>query len=111
MILSYNCRCLASQPKKLALRELVKCYDPNVLRLQETLGLGIEVVGSISRMFLVWGFQAMDAHGRLGGLALGIKSGRLKEISSWGFENALVMEVNSNELCYFILLLNFYGHG
>ena len=109
IILSYNCRGLASQPKKLALRELMKSYDPDVLMLQETLGLGVEVVGTLSRMFIGWGFHALDAHEISGRLVLGIKSGRLKEISSWGFENSLAMEVYSNELCHPILLLNVYG--
>ena len=71
----------------------MKSYEPKVLMLQETLGMGEEVVRTLYRIFLGWTFQALDAQGRSGGLAMGIKSGRLKEISSWGFENALAMEV------------------
>ena len=35
--------------------------------------------------------------------------GRLKELSSWGFENSLAMELYSNELCHPLLILNVYG--
>ena len=76
IILSYNYMGLASQPKKLVVTELMKSYDPNVLMLEENLGLGDEVIGSLSRMLQKWGFQALDSHGRFRGLVLEIKSKR-----------------------------------
>ena len=39
----------------------MKSYEPKVLMLDETLGVGEEVVGDFSRMFLGWSFQALDA--------------------------------------------------
>ena len=109
IILSFNCRGLASQPKKLALRELVKSQNPDVMLIQENLGQGEEVKGILSRMFPGWVFQALDAHGRFGGLVTRYNSGRIKELSTWGFENSLAMELYSNELYHPILLLNVYG--
>ena len=109
IILSYNCRGLVSQPKKIVLRELMKSHNPDVLLLQETMGQGEEVNGILSRMFHGWVFQALDAHGRSGGLSMGIKSAKMKEFSSWGSENSLALEVYSKKICHPLLLLNVYG--
>ena len=109
IFLSYNCRGLASQPKKLVLRELVKAYNPDVILMQETLGQGGEVKGSLSKIFPGWIFHALDANGRSGGVASRYKVGKFKEISSWGFKNSLAIELYSNEFCHPFLLLNVYG--
>ena len=78
IFISYNCRGLASQPKKLALRELVRVHSPDVLMLQETLGKGEEVIGLLTKLLPGWLFQTLDANGRNGGVVTGYKAGNLR---------------------------------
>ena len=98
ILLSYNCRGLASQPKKLALRDLIRTYNPEILMLQETLGKGEDIIALLSKMLPGWLFQALDANGRSGGVVTSYKAGNLREIFAWGFENSLVLELYSKEL-------------
>jgi len=56
IFLSCNCRGLASKPKKLALKEIVHRYNPDVLLLQETLGRGEEVTKVLSTLLPGWNF-------------------------------------------------------
>ena len=51
---SYNSRVLASMPKKIALKELMKLHTPDVLFIQETLGQGEEVLDTLTKMFPGW---------------------------------------------------------
>lgn len=67
ILLSYNCRGLASHPKKLALRDLIRQNNPDILMLQETLGKGEKIIDLLSKLLLGWVFQALDANGHFGG--------------------------------------------
>ena len=107
--LSWNCRGLASKPKKLALKELVPRYNPGLLILQETLGLSSEVVTSLCSLFPGWQFQALDSYGHLGGVAVGFREGRLKLLNLWGMYHGLGMEVLSPDLEGPLSILNIYG--
>eukprot|EP00253_Pinus_taeda_P003525 PITA_03525 len=107
--LSWNCRGLASKPKKLALKELVQQYNPDLLMLQETLGLSSEVVTSLCSLFPGWQFQALDSFGHSGGVAIGFREGRLKLLNSWGMFHGLGMEVLSPEFNGPLSILNIYG--
>eukprot|EP00253_Pinus_taeda_P019452 PITA_19452 len=109
IILSYNCRGLASQPKKLALKELVRSNKPDIIFLQETLGKGEEVTGCLNKILPDWSFHVLDSNGHSGGVALGFNSKVLREISSWGWENVLAVELFSSELCIPFLIINVYG--
>ena len=71
ILLSFNCRGLASQPKKLAFRNLISQYNPDILMLQETLGKGEEIIAFLSKSMPGWLFRAIDADGRSGGLVTG----------------------------------------
>ena len=109
IILSFNCRGLASTPKKLALKDLVKENKPDILLLQETLGKGEDIIGCLHKLLPGWSFHAVDATGHSGGAALGFNMKAVREISSWGAENVLAVELYSNELCIPFLFLNIYG--
>ena len=73
-LLSFNCRGLASQPKKLAFRNLISQYNLDILMLQETLGKGEEIIELLSKLMPGWLFQALDADGRSGGLVTGYRA-------------------------------------
>eukprot|EP00253_Pinus_taeda_P015496 PITA_15496 len=109
IILSYNCRGLASLPKKLALKVLVRSNKPDIILLQETLGKGEEISGCLYKLLPGWSFHAIDTNGHSGGVVLGFNVNVLREISSWGSENVLPVERFSNELCIPLLFLNVYG--
>lgn len=85
IILSFNCIGFVSGSKKLALRALVKSYEPDVLMMQETLGVGDEKKGALNKNFPGWCFRTSDAKGRSGGLAMGIRGGRVKELNTWAW--------------------------
>eukprot|EP00253_Pinus_taeda_P016222 PITA_16222 len=109
ILLSWNCRGLASKPKKLALKELVSRYNLDILFLQETLGRSLEVESVLRISFPGWVFHAIDAEGHLGGLAIGVREGRLQINSLWGMAHVLGMEVFSLEMGFPFLVLNIDG--
>ena len=71
IFLSFNYRGLASQPKNLAFRELIRSQNPDVIMLQETLGKGDEVISVLSKLIPGWVFHALDVTGRSGAVVLG----------------------------------------
>lgn len=93
IIISFNFRGFSSATKKLALKELVKTYDPDLLMLQETLGSGEDISGALKKMVSSWIFQSLDVKGRSRGLATRVKEGRLKVLNNWGLDQALGVEV------------------
>eukprot|EP00253_Pinus_taeda_P007836 PITA_07836 len=109
ILLSWNCRGLASKPKKLALKELVTRYNLDILFLQETLGRNLEVESMLKSAFPGWAFHAIDVVGHSGGLAIGVKEGRMMINSLWGMDHVLGMEVSSPDIGLSFLMLNIYG--
>src|SRR5271168_1047525 len=96
MILSsWNCRGLASKPKKLALRDWLLNSKSDILFLQETLGKGSEVESMLKSLLPGWNFSAIDSSGHSGGLAIGFKEGRIKIINQWGTKKVMGMEIIS----------------
>ena len=106
IILSLNCRGLANNPKKLALKEVIQNYNPDMLLLQETLGAGEEVSKTLSKILLSWIIQVLDAKGHSGGLAMVFKQEKFKGLNSWGMDQVMGMEVYSQELCTSLLIVN-----
>lgn len=107
--LSWNCRGLASKPKKLALKDLISRCNPDIVFLQETLGNSMEVEAALGSLLPGWVFMAADASGHSGGIAMGFKQGKLKVLSSWGLQNVLGMEVVSSEFDFPLTIVNVYG--
>jgi exonuclease III len=68
-IMSFNCRGLAGALKKPTLKRVITTEHPDVLLLQETMGVGEEVKSSLELLLLGWVFITVDAMGRSGGLA------------------------------------------
>eukprot|EP00253_Pinus_taeda_P033361 PITA_33361 len=56
-----------------------------------------------------WSFHAIDAVGHSGGLAIGVKDGRMLINSFWGMDHALGMEISSPDMGVSLLMLNIYG--
>lgn len=71
IFLSYNCRGLASPQKKSSIKRMIALIDPQIILLQETMGLSDKVKAALESWLPGWAFEAVDAVGRSGGLAIG----------------------------------------
>jgi exonuclease III len=94
-IMSFNCRGLAGAHKKSALKRVVYTEHPDILLLQETLGVGEEVKTSLERLLPGWVFTTVDASGRSGGLATGWNSQKVQVLNSWGLDSGIGITVFS----------------
>ena len=74
ILLTLNCRGLASQPKKLAVKRLIDEQSVDVMFLQEMMIEGCVLVKDLELFIQGWKFISVDAKGRFGGLLLGWKS-------------------------------------
>lgn len=86
ILTSWNCRGLASKPKRLVLTELIQNSNSEIFFLQETLGNGAEVELSLNALLPHWKFSAVDSEGHSGGLAIGYKEGKVKVKNKWGMK-------------------------
>ena len=108
-ILSFNCRGLAGPGKKSAFIRVFTLEHPDVILLQETLGVGEVIQERLESWIPGWSFVSLDARGRSGGLAVGWKNSRVKLINSWGSEVVLGVEIFSKELGISLSVVNVYG--
>jgi hypothetical protein len=88
---------------------LVTVINPDVIFLQETLGVSEVVVASLEEIFLGWSFVAVDAKGRSGGLATGWCHKSCKCDRVWGFDSGIGLNMFSAELGCSLVLINIYG--
>lgn len=108
-IISFNCRGLVSPHKKSSLKRLVLRVGPDVLFLQETLGSSGAIKEALQSLLPGWEFMALDAKGRSRGLATGWRSTLCHFSNSSGCDSCVGLEVYSQELNYFLCLVNVYG--
>lgn len=108
-LLSFNCRGLASPPKKLALRLLFESGSVDIIYLQETLGLVDHIILVLHSIKPIWHFQALDIMGQLGGLALGINPCTIHLKASWCGVGFIGMDIFSSELGMELKIFNIYG--
>ena len=108
-ILSFNCRGLAGPGKKSAFIRVLTLEHPDVILLQETLGLGEVIQERLESWIPGWSFVTLDAKGRSGGLAVGWRISGVKLINSWGSEGVLGVVVFSEELGISFSVINVYG--
>ena len=71
IVMTLNCRGLASTPKKLAICRLIEEQFLDVIFVQETMCDGSLLVTVVESMLKDWNFVYVDAKGRSGGLLLG----------------------------------------
>ena len=108
-LMSFNSRGLAGPVKKTAFIRMLTLEDPDVILLQETLGVG-EVIKERLELWLPrWSFITLDANGHSGGLAVGWRKCCVKLVSAWGMDSVLGAEFHSEELGFTFPVLNVYG--
>ena len=71
IVMTLNCRGLASKPTKLAICRLVSDQSVDVLFLQETMGDRVLFAGNMELLLPKWTFYFVDAKGKLGGFLVG----------------------------------------
>jgi len=106
---SWNCRGLASKPKKLALKEWLQKSNSDIIFLQETFGKGSEVESCLKSLLPGWFCHAIDSSGHSGGLAIGYREGRIKCLNLWGLRNVMGMEIITPEFPSSFQIVNIYG--
>jgi hypothetical protein len=95
--------------KKIVLRRLVDLNSPDVIMLQETLGVSETVVKALESLFPGWMFAAVDARGRSGGLATGWLKKTCNYESVWGFESGIGLTFFSSGMGRNVTIINVYG--
>ena len=71
ILLSYNCRGLVSPQKKSSIKRMIALLDPQIILLQETMGMSDKVKEALESWLPRWVFEVVDAVGKSGGLAIG----------------------------------------
>ena len=82
---------------------MVELDRPDVMLLQETLGVGEETKASLESWFGVWIFETLDVRGRSGGLASGWNARNV-----WGMDSVLGMSFKAMELVDIYNVVNIY---
>jgi len=107
--MSFNCKGLVGALKKPSLKRVITIEHPNVLLLQDTMGIGEEVKSSLELLLLGWKFITVDSMGISRGLAIGWNSHNIQAINSWGLDSRLGILVLALELKDVIRILKIYG--
>jgi len=107
--ISFNCRGLASTPKKLALKRLFEVENPDIIFLQETLGSEEDCIRALASVGTKWKFIASDVMGRSEGLALGYNPISIRLESSWGGQGFLGADIFCSDLGCLLRIINIYG--
>lgn len=107
--LSFNCRGFASSAKKLALRRLLISSQVDFIFLQETLSQAETLIHTLSTWFPSWTFQALDASGRSGGLAIGVNNRVVEIKNTFGGRGFIDLDINAHSAISDIRIINVYG--
>lgn len=108
ILMSYNCRGLASAHKKLALKSLFNSVHCDIILLQETMGERDMVMKFLTQILPGWYFLALDSSCKSRGLDLGFKYRSIKLLYSWGFDLALGDKVFSSDIGLQFSIINIY---
>ena len=109
IVMTLNCRGLASKPKKLAICRLVAHQSVDVLFIQETMGDGVLFASTLESLLPGWTFCFVDAKGKSGGLLVGWKIRVLQFLNSWAMDSGLYVALYSTKLKLELRFLNVYG--
>ena len=92
-IMSFNCRGLTNPFKKLSLGRLIDLNRLDIVLLQETLGLNVEVYSILETLLPGLKFVANDVCGRSGGLAFGWNLQSCHCVGIWSFAFGIGLEL------------------
>ena len=109
IVMTLNCRGLASKPTKLAICRLVSDQSMDVLLLQETMGDGILFAGNMELLLPGWNFCSVDAKEKSGDLLVGWRNRFLLFLNSWAMDLGLCVSLYSTEIQMEICFVKIYG--
>ena len=107
-IIPFNYRGLANPDKKLALCRLLHSTPYDVIFLQETLDSAKHITSTLLAICPGWTFQALDARGRSGGVAIATNPHTIRILNQWGGEGFLGIDIYSSELVVAYHLVHIY---
>ena len=108
-IMSFNCRGLSSPHKLSALKRVVCLEHPDILLLQEILGVGGVVKVRLESWFPGWIFETLDVRGHSGGLEIRWNERTIKALNPWGMESVLGLKFLALDLEVSFTIFNIYG--
>lgn len=109
ILLSYNCRGLASLHKKSSLKRMITLLGPQIILLQEMMGPRDFIKEALESWLPGWAFEAVDAVGRSGGVAIGWLSTMIRCDNFWSFRVGIGIEVYSQDIGIVFTVVNIYG--
>ena len=96
-------------PKKLSLRRLIELNCPDVVLLQETLGLNEDLSCILESLLSGWMFVVKDVRGHSGGLASGWNLKSCHCDGMWSFYSGIGLELYDAHLGKVLTIPNIYG--
>ena len=85
-IISFNNRGLASNPKKLSLKMFLSLQQPDIILLQETMGIEEEISLHLKNSFTFYDFHAISVQGNSEELVLGWNPRETNLLNIWSFD-------------------------
>eukprot|EP00253_Pinus_taeda_P013368 PITA_13368 len=107
--LSFNCRGIASPPKKLAHGRLLTSNLVDIIFLQETLCSAETLITILNSWMPNWTFHALDATGRSGGISIGFCNKSVDIINIWGDRGYIGADIYASSLETEVHIINIYG--
>ena len=108
-LLTYNCRGLASSPKKIAIKRLLLTNQQDIIFLQETLSDEEVATKMLSTLLPGWAFMDQSPKGKSGELVIGWRSRRIKLINSWAMDYVLGGDFLLEGIGKEFRIINIYG--
>ena len=109
ILLSYNCRGLASPHKKSSIKRMIAFLHPQIILLQETMGPWDMVKEVLESWLPGWAFEVVDVVGRSGGLAIGWMTNQIRCENIWRFHAGMGIDVYSRDTDRVYFMINIYG--
>ena len=107
--LSLDYRGLASTQKKLAFKRMLSVHKPDVVLLQETLGLEVDVTVLLSSISPLYTFIAQSGRGHTGGIAIRWNQSTIRCTNSWGSPSGLGVHISWVAENLNLNIVNIYG--
>ena len=98
ILMTLNCKGLASLPKKLVVKILIDKQSLDVIYLQETMCESCMLVKDMELMLKGWQFVSVDARGGSKGLLLGWRTRNFLLLNAWAMTFGLCAVMYSIEL-------------
>ena len=108
-IISFNYWDLVGPHKRSTLKRVVGLEHPDILLLQENLGVGEVVKYRLESWFPGWIFETVDVSGCSRGMEIGWSERNVKDLNLCGMESVPGLNLKDLELVVSFTIFNIYG--